>query len=86
MEILAANQRQDDAVGVQGFALFEDIRSKYIVAEGAAAPDRDLLRDLLLENGANIANRNGVYGHDDFYRFHTGEIILGSTPNLMEMV
>ena len=76
MEILTAHQRQDNPVGVEFLALLKDIRGKHVIAESAAAPNRNLFRDLLLEDAANLTYWNGVDGHDDFDRLHAHEIIF----------
>ena len=73
VQVRSAHQGHDDAVGVELAVLLKDIGGKGVVAESAAAPDRNPLGDLFLENAADLADRDGVDGHDDLDGLHAAE-------------
>ena len=76
MEVLAAHQRQDDAVGVNRRAFLKDIGGKDVVTERATAPYLDPCRNFLLENVANLTDRHGIDSHNHFDCFHACKSIL----------
>ena len=70
MKSLAAQHRHDNPVGIEGLPLLKDEGSEGVVAESAAAPDRDILRDLFLYDSAHLADRDGVDRHNDLDRLY----------------
>ena len=73
MKIRSAQQRQYHA-GRAGLRTFvEHIGREGIVAKRTAAPDRDAVRDLLLQDAADLVDRDGINGHEDLDALHPGE-------------
>ena len=73
MEIRAADKGHQDTGAAEIAALAEQEGLEGVIAEGAAAPDRDILRDLLLNDPADIPDRNGINGGDHLDGFYIPE-------------